>query len=114
MSALRTLTPEQRAEEGKKRRLEARRNRDDLKKILATPEGQRYIVRLVTRCGIWRAGYEGNGSRSYFDAGIRLVGIEVAREVAAIKPELLIPVLTPAVAPTVAPDTEDEFDDHGE
>lgn len=114
MSAKRTLTPEQREEAEKKRRFEERRNRDDLKKILATPEGQRYIIRLVTRCGIWRAEYEGNGSRAYFDAGIRRVGTEVAREVAAIKPELLIPVLTPAVPPTAPTEAEEEFDDHGE
>lgn len=113
MSVRRAGSPDEVAAQKKAQRLEVRNNRDDLSKILATPEGERYMLRLLTRCGILRTGYEGNGSRAYFDAGMRHVGVMIASEVAAINPGLVTKVLSPLALEPPPEDTKDH-DDHRE
>jgi hypothetical protein len=88
-----------------------RENREDLSKILATAEGERYIIRLLTRCGIMRSGYEGNGSKAYYEAGMRHVGVMIAAEVAALRPELVTKVLVPSAPESTLNDDERENDD---
>lgn len=108
MSVQRAATPTQIKDSKRNSVLAAKQNRDDLSKILATPEGERYIIRLLTRCTVLRSGYESNGSKAYFEAGMRHVGTMIATEVAAIAPQVLTKVLTPLA---LAPDTERDDDE---
>lgn len=105
------MTPEQRKEARAADRRRRQENKDDLAWLLSTPQGRRYILRWVSRCGILRAGYEGNGSRAYFDAGQRYIGSQMAREVGALRPELLTELFR---VPPEPADAEDEDDDAGD
>lgn len=108
MSVQRAATPAQIKDSKRTNALIGRQNKDDLSKILATSEGERYIIRLLTRCNVLRSGYESNGSKAYFEAGMRHVGSLIATEVAAVRPDVLTKVLTPVVLAADAERDDDE------
>jgi hypothetical protein len=48
--------------------------RDDLRKVLSTPEGQRLIWRLFEFSGIYRNAYSGNTNSTDYNCGMQAVG----------------------------------------
>lgn len=48
--------------------------RDDLRKILALPEGKRFIWRLFEFSGIYRNAYSGDKNSTEFNCGMQSVG----------------------------------------
>lgn len=73
------------------RQLEAeKRKRDreqsDLKKILATPEGRRFVWGLLEQAGVFRSSFTGN-SQTFFLEGRRDLGLQLLAKVFAAKPE---------------------------
>jgi hypothetical protein len=58
----------------------------DLLKVLALPEGRRFIWRLLSEAGVFRTSFTGN-SQTYFNEGRRDLGLLFLNEVMAAKPE---------------------------
>jgi hypothetical protein len=54
--------------------------KNDLKFILGTPQGQRFIARLLDRCGVDRPVFNANGSQMNHAEGRRSIGIEINDE----------------------------------
>ncbi len=69
-------------------RLRRRREleKDDLKKILGTPEGLRFLWRLLEIAGIYRTTFTGN-SNSFFNEGRRSVGLEIKADLMDVDPD---------------------------
>lgn len=53
---------------------------EDLKKILAHPEGRRFIWRLLSESGVFRTSFTGN-STTFFNEGKRDIGLLILSEV---------------------------------
>lgn len=52
----------------------------DLKKVLSSPEGRRYVWRLMSAAGVFRTSFTGN-STTFFNEGKREIGLTVLSEV---------------------------------
>lgn len=72
-------------ERNKKLSAEQRRIRlktiDDVRKILKTPEGRRFIWRLWGMCGIFRNPFTANANQTGFNAGRMSIGQEILADV---------------------------------
>jgi hypothetical protein len=70
----------------KDRRRKDERVRDielaDMKKIMATREGRRFVWRLLDRAGVFRTSFTGN-STTFFNEGMRNMGLMVIGDVMA-------------------------------
>ena len=55
---------------------------EDLRKVLATPSGRGYILRLLERCGAFNLSYCNNSGETAFKEGRRSVGLSIYRDVA--------------------------------
>jgi hypothetical protein len=67
----------------------ARRDDEDLRSVLKTAYGQRFISRMLLSCGVheMRINFE-NDNLTYFNAGTRSIGNALLKEVMRIKPEV--------------------------
>lgn len=55
---------------------------DDLRRVLETPAGRGYILRLLERCGSFNLSYSNNASETAFKEGRRSVGLSIYRDIA--------------------------------
>lgn len=67
-------------------KLRAQRETDDLKFLLGTPQGRRYIYRKINECGVFLPNVNTN-SQIYVREGQRFVGLKLFEEVLAIDPD---------------------------
>jgi len=75
-------TPEQYNERMRKR------DEEDVRSILKTEYGKRFIWRLLGKCGIHQLGVVmDNPNATYFNAGMRNIGNTLLAQVLEIKPE---------------------------
>lgn len=82
------------ARDREKRR--AMRDRDDLKQILETKSGRRFIWRLLNdECGVFRTSMTGN-STTFFNEGARNVGLKLLAWVNDTRPEAYVEMLKEA------------------
>src|ERR1035437_4197059 len=66
----------------------AKRDEDDLRSILKTVYGKRFISRLLISTGVTRTGVDfDNANLTYFNAGMRSIGNALMNEVIRINPE---------------------------
>jgi hypothetical protein len=66
----------------------AKRDEDDLRSILKTIYGKRFISRLLISTGVNRTGVDfDNALLTYFNAGMRSIGNALMNEVIRINPE---------------------------
>jgi len=86
-------TEVQGARDREKRR--AMRERDDLKQILETKSGRRFIWRKLEECGVFRTSMTGN-STTFFNEGMRNVGLKLLAEVNEVRPQAYVEMLTEA------------------
>ena len=72
-------------ERKKKESAEAKRTREkelsDLRRILRTSEGRRFVWRLWSRCGIFRNPFNPNSNQHSFNSGRMSVGQELLNDV---------------------------------
>tara|TARA_R110000824_G_C15230756_1_gene678508 strand:- start:2899 stop:3183 length:285 start_codon:yes stop_codon:yes gene_type:complete len=61
--------------------------RSDLRKVLALPEGQRFIWRLFEIAGIYRNPYSGDTQSTEYNCGMMAVGQAVLDEAMEANPE---------------------------
>lgn len=68
------------------------RDRDDLKQILDTKAGRRFIWRKLQECGFFRSSFTGN-SETFFREGMRNMGLKLMAEVNEACPEAYVLML---------------------
>lgn len=65
----------------------------DLKMVLSTLEGRRFLWRLLSTCGIYRTSFHPS-SQIYFNEGVRSVGLNVIADIDRVAPEAMILMMT--------------------
>lgn len=77
--------------EAESERLEARERRrkelDDLRWLMANPQGRRIVTRLLDESGVNRTSFNHSGSLMAFNEGRRHVGLFITAEVLQAAPE---------------------------
>lgn len=69
-----------------KARFTREREVNDLRKILAIPEGRRFIWRYIGISGVFKLSFTGN-SETFFNEGQRNVGLKLIADVMEANPE---------------------------
>lgn len=54
---------------------------DDLKGLLSTPGGRRFLWRYIEFCGIFESSFSSSGSEMFFLEGQRNVGLKLIKEI---------------------------------
>jgi 3-oxoacyl-[acyl-carrier-protein] synthase III len=72
---------QQAGEESRKAQLGRRQQVDDLKWLMAHPQGRRVVTRIFERTGIRRTPFNTNGSTMAFNAGAQNVGLWLEAEI---------------------------------
>jgi len=79
-------------QDGKRKGFEDRRKRlsdrqySDLRKVLASPEGRRFVWRLMSEAGVFRSSFTGN-SETFFREGKRNIGLIILGDVMVAQPD---------------------------
>lgn len=68
---------------------------NDVRSIMQTPEGRRYIWRMLGETGVFRTSFTGN-STTFFNEGMRNVGLKILADVNEASPELYYQMQTEA------------------
>ena len=86
------LDPEQQA--AAEQAAEARRVEiEDLKGILNSKPGRRFMWRLLERAGVYRTSFNNSGSITAFNEGRRDIGLFLLNEIHEVAPELYLVML---------------------
>jgi hypothetical protein len=83
---------EQVQEADRKERFEVKTQVKDLKAILSTQEGKRFIWRMVEQCGVYRGGFLPR-DESIFRDGEQNIGIWLLAQVTEANPNALIEMM---------------------
>ena len=67
----------------------------DVRAILATKEGRRFVWRYLTECSVFKTSFTGN-SQTFFNEGERNVGLKLMADVNDADPEAYIAMLREA------------------
>lgn len=59
---------------------------DDVKFILSTTQGRRFIWRLISLCGVYRSSFTGN-STTFFNEGGRNIGLQLVADIHNVDPD---------------------------
>jgi hypothetical protein len=59
---------------------ERTREIDDVKKVISSPEGRRFLWKLMGEAGVFRSSFTGN-SETFFNEGKRSIGLLILSEV---------------------------------
>lgn len=93
-TAVKNASNESQVKEAEKRqRLRLDQDRDDLKYILQSQQGQRFVWRLLGGCGVFELSYRQSGSETMFNEGRRSVGLKLLAEVTKAEPTKLIAMM---------------------
>lgn len=88
---------EKQVKEANRKILSARRSElNEVRALLATAEGRKFLWRLLERCGVYKSSYDQSGSRVYFNEGRREVGLWVLAEIIEAEPEAYVSLMKEA------------------
>lgn len=73
-----------------KRELGIEQEQADLKAVMATPQGQRLLWRVLSRAGIHQSTFDTNALKMAFFEGRRDMGLWLESEIAKVCPELYL------------------------
>lgn len=71
----------------KKQKKKLLQSEDDLKFLLKTEQGRRFLWRLLSVCGLYKQSAEASGSWTYFNEGKRWVGNKFFFEIVKTDPD---------------------------
>lgn len=69
--------PRQVADDAKRVKLRQQRMLNAMKMIMASPDGRVWMWDFLSRCGLFRVSFTGNGNRDAFDNGMKNAGMPV-------------------------------------
>jgi hypothetical protein len=82
----------------KESRAEYKRRRDreinDLQSVLKKPEGRRFVYKMLSECGVFRASFSLNSMQTAFNEGKRDIGLALLRELDEAEPHAYTQMLT--------------------
>lgn len=87
-------------ESAKRAERERRREVDDFRRLLAQPEGRRFVWRYLERCGVFRLSWHSGSSHGdvSFREGERNIGLMLLADIENANPHALITMMTEARA----------------
>lgn len=85
--------PEQVADAGRKESVAADTQAGDLRAVLSTAEGRRFVWGLLTFTGVFKTSFTGN-SETFYREGQRNVGLKIIADLRAACPERLVEMMT--------------------
>jgi hypothetical protein len=68
---------------------------DDVRHVLSTPNGRRYMWRYLAECGVFQTSFDGS-SRTYFREGERNIGLKILADINEAQPEAYVTMLKEA------------------
>ncbi len=60
----------------------------DIRDILKTEAGRRFMWRYLDECGVFRSSYDASGSKVYFNEGMRNIGNQLLADITEASPEV--------------------------
>jgi hypothetical protein len=69
------------------------RERNELAEVLQLEQGQAFVMRLLSRCGVYRATFSNSHAESSFADGQRDIGLWVLEQIQSIDPEMYATLL---------------------
>ncbi len=85
--------PRQIKERGARAKDREKQEAADLKAVLATPEGRRFVHGLLAFCGEHRTVFHTNAIQMSFNEGARTVGLMLKKRIVRASPEWLVELL---------------------
>lgn len=80
-----------------KRKLQREQDDQDLRVVMSTPGGRRFVRRVLALCGTYRLSFAGEQTHSTaFNEGKRSIGNQLLAEVEAVSPDGFIDMLREA------------------
>jgi hypothetical protein len=70
-----------------------KQNENDLTWLMESPNGRRFIRRLLNTTGYWRSGFNQTEQATHFTEGMRHIGAVLYNEIDAICPTWMIELL---------------------
>lgn len=70
-----------------------KQDREDLKALLQTQEGQRFMRGLLAECGIYRLSFHTNAIQMAFNEGNRNIGNKLIKRISDACPEFIVDLL---------------------
>lgn len=91
----RNAADEQSVKDSSKKQNERRRQDiEDIRTLLKSPNGRRFLWRFIEYCGVFKLSADfHNGSRTYFNEGHRNVGNMLVADIAEADPEALVKMM---------------------
>jgi len=87
MSAKRNAADEDQVrDQSQKQKFRREREVNDIRSMLGTTEGRRFLWRLMEKCGVYRESFTGS-SETFFLEGKRSIGLFVIAEIMDAEPE---------------------------
>lgn len=84
--------PEQVKEAADKEKFKREHEIDDVRYILASQQGRRFIWKYLDFCGVFRTSFTGN-SETFFKEGIRNVGLKILADLNEADPMAYVKIL---------------------
>lgn len=85
--------PRKLKEQGARVKDREKQDAEDLKAVLATPEGRRLVRGLLAECGEHRTSFSTNAIQMSFNEGARNVGLKLKARIIRASPEWLAELL---------------------
>lgn len=60
---------------------------DDVRQIVGTKAGQRFVNRMLAQCGVYRISYTGNAEQAVFAEGQRNIGLMLLADLEEADPD---------------------------
>lgn len=86
--------PKQLKERGARAKDREKQDAEDLKAVLASPEGRRFVRGLLADCGEHRTSFHTNAIQMSFNEGARNVGLKLKARIVRACPEHLMELMS--------------------
>ncbi len=82
------------AKTAEEERLQREREQNDLKWVMGSKQGRRFMHRRLEQAGIWKSSFNTNNAAMAFNEGYRNAGLELLNEIMEACPERYTEMLT--------------------
>lgn len=68
------------------RKRKSQKERDDVMKVMESPEGRRFVYKMIQRAGVFRSSFNGQSNTTIFNEGNRNQGLMLLADVTKYAP----------------------------